>query len=974
MNLFDSIGLSTDPFSTSPNVDLFYPALEHRQCLEGLELAIRMKRGLSVIRGGIGVGKTTISRKLIQNFKDESDDFDFYLILDPKFESEIILLKHIIELFGVNDSAESVQDCRNIIENYLLKVGVEQGKTLVLIIDEGQNLPGEMLDVFRTLLNFETDEFKLLQLIIFGQPEMGNMIHKYPNFEDRISFDFEIGPISLEDMRGMINHRIEITGGQAGSWFNEKALLKIHKNTQGYPRKVTQLCHQLLLTMISEEKTIINDEMVQRVISGKIDTGGLLKQKKKNYNEIAVNKLLDVLRKDDEPPKKIQKTLLEETKDDDDDDEWIGGEQPTDPMANEAVAQKDFENEIIDDLQDSAVTETTPEKPASDKFLSEQEKEPSLTGRNYFNIEDDILPGQGSHPTYIGKAIYDSIPVDKTYAGLDVDNGRMTSVVINEKSNTKKLLAYNLHFSSDRNLDATDHPDQFKSDCMLVMEGLDDDLANYGDDYKQPVKSLINRDAIAITINSDKAQLHLIDVPKENQKEKKQIIEWTIKKEVTFPLENSVLDYVKGKQNSFRVGVAENEFLQNVGDKLNEIEWSIRAWYPLAQSVHNAFIWSYQEHQKKDTIIIHFGEKNSLIMCCSKLEIKLVRPLFIGVQSLHDSLIDNGIDVVAWSQREKFQVPESFLRSMGFAADAGEYDDIFRPVFDSWRQEIDRTVNGIRKNVKISDETEILLSGSAGQITHLDKFVEGSMGLNTNFLNPLRNLAIHDDIETEFTKFHPAVLTASIGSALHLNNSVNVLPKSFKQEEILRWANRFGMVSSAAAVVLFFGITLSTKLSINSMKSEIEPMQKENNQLSYVEERHSALKENKVNVEQQMEVLSYDTEYFQRILAINKFLSYYTPKEIIINELNFQEGWEIQAYKKVGRDLVKVVKKEDEHLRIVRLAGNVSSNSILLNDHFSSFVSTLEESGLFQNVEIMSQASKAGLGRDNLQFELKCVI
>ena len=176
------------------------------------------------------------------------------------------------------------------------------------------------------------------------------------------------------------------------------------------------------------------------------------------------------------------------------------------------------------------------------------------------------------------------------------------------------------------------------------------------------------------------------------------------------------------------------------------------------------------------------------------------------------------------------------------------------------------------------------------------------------------------------------------------------------------------------SLITFFGITLSTKLSINSMKAEIEPMQKENNQLSYVEERHSALKENKVNVEQQMEVLSYDTEYFQRILAINKFLSYYTPKEIIINELNFQEGWEIQAYKKVGRDLVKVVKKEDEHLRIVRLAGNVSSNSILLNDHFSSFVSTLEESGLFQNVEIMSQASKAGLGRDNLQFELKCVI
>ena len=151
-------------------------------------------------------------------------------------------------------------------------------------------------------------------------------------------------------------------------------------------------------------------------------------------------------------------------------------------------------------------------------------------------------------------------------------------------------------------------------------------------------------------------------------------------------------------------------------------------------------------------------------------------------------------------------------------------------------------------------------------------------------------------------------------------------------------------------------------------------MQEENDELSYVEKRHESLKDNKNSVIQQMQVLSYDIDYFDRILAINKFLSYYTPKEVIINELNFQEGWEIQAYKKIGRDLVKVVRKEDEDLRVVRLAGNVNSNSILLDDHFNNFVSTLEESGLFQNIEVMSQASKIGLGNDNLQFELKCVI
>ena len=158
-------------------------------------------------------------------------------------------------------------------ENYLLRVGLEQGKTLVLIVDEGQNLPGDMLDVFRTLLNFETDEFKLLQLIIFGQPEISRIIKDYPNFEDRIIFNFELGPISLEDTKGMIHHRINVTGGQKKNWFTDESIIKIHKNTQGYPRKITLLCHQSLLIMMSENKESISEEMVSKAMS-KV-TGGM---------------------------------------------------------------------------------------------------------------------------------------------------------------------------------------------------------------------------------------------------------------------------------------------------------------------------------------------------------------------------------------------------------------------------------------------------------------------------------------------------------------------------------------------------------------------------------------------------------------------------------------------------------------------------------------------------------------------------
>ena len=972
MNLFDSIGLTSDPFSTSPNVDLFYPAVEHRQCLEGLELAIRMRRGLSVIRGGIGVGKTTISRKLIQNFKDESDDFDFYLILDPKFESEIILLKHIIELFGVNNSAESVQECRNIIENHLLKVGVEQGKTLVLIIDEGQNLPGEMLDVFRTLLNFETDEFKLLQLIIFGQPEMGTMIHKYPNFEDRISFDFEIGPISIDDMRGMIDHRIEITGGRIGSWFNERALVKIHKNTQGYPRKVTQLCHQLLLTMISEEKDQINDEMVQRVISGKIDTGGLLQQKKKNYNEIAVNKLLDVLRKDDVGNDVNDPEAIAE-----DEDDWIGGGDPSD---EKTASTNDYDNT-------DTKTELPEDKPLKQTTLTEPETkivsatpDSNLIGNEVeeaSNLEDlvnDFLPTQGKYPPNIKTSILSKLPIDKTYVGMHIDSGKISSCVIYEDKEVKTLLAVDIFSDQNRSLSLIDMPDEFNESCQEAMAILDTKMSHYEDRYGTASKSVESRDTLALTVDNDRMMLKLVDVPKENQKEKKQIIEWSIKKDLQFPIEESILSFESAKGNTFRVGIGETTTLNSICDGLNRLDYGLRSLYPLAQTVYNAFIWSYPENQKKDTIIINIGERNSLILGCLRSELKTVKPLFIGLQSLTDAIRDNGLSIEEWSNRKNYQVPETFLRSLGHKAEAGEHDDILRPVFDSWRQELDRTVNGIRKEFKISKETEVLLCGSAGDIQYLDKYIEGIMGLNTRILNPFRNLAIPHDLDLEDIGCHPSSLTASIGSALHLDKSVNLLPKNKKVEETLRWVNRFGMVTAAAALVFFIGISISTKLSINSIRSDLEPMQQENNELSYVEERHGLLKENKNSVIQQMQVLSYDIDYFDRILAINKFLSYYTPKEVIINELNFQEGWEIQAYKKIGRDLVKIVRKEDEDLRVVRLAGNVNSNSILLDDHFNNFVSTLEESGLFQNIEIMSQASKVGLGNDNLQFELKCVI
>jgi len=423
------------------------------------------------------------------------------------------------------------------------------------------------------------------------------------------------------------------------------------------------------------------------------------------------------------------------------------------------------------------------------------------------------------------------------------------------------------------------------------------------------------------------------------------------------------------------VGIGDNKALSETSALLNELDWEIRWWHPTAQSVYNAFIWNYPDHRQKSTLILHIGENTSLILGCVRGKIQVLIQLHIGVQSLTDALRDQGHSTENWDKRDEFQVSESFIRAIGEKVDKGKYDDIFRPVFDGWRQEIDRTINSIRKSFAISNDTEVLLSGSAGDILHLDKFIGGILGLNTHFLNPIRNLAFSpSEDDRDNIPFHPTLLTAAIGSGLTLSGSVNVMPATLKINEIFRWANRISIPVAAALLVILIGITGTTKVDFNTINSGIQPLKEETSDLSYVQEEHTLLTKNKKNVQEQLELLNYDTEYFQHILAITRFLSYNTPKEITMDNVSYQQGWEVKIFKKMGRDLVQLVEMEDEDKRTLRMAGVVKANAALKDRYFNNFISTLENSELFQSVKVIFQNSQANMGSDRLQFEIKCII
>ena len=270
------LGFEKEPFSTSPDPDFFYLSKEHESALANILIELRLKRGLSVILGDVGTGKTTLSRKLIQELKDRPD-FIFHIILDPSFESEELFLTSLAKNFEINinnDPLVGIVALREGLERFLFQKGVTENKTVTLIIDEAQKLNESSLEVLRVLLNYETNEFKLIQLVLLGQLELHAKITDIANFFDRISFKYTLNPLDFEETREMIEFRLKQAGYSANMHlFLDDAIKEVHQYTRGYPRRITMLCHRALKTLVLKNKFVIDAVLIQEIINEEIKSG-----------------------------------------------------------------------------------------------------------------------------------------------------------------------------------------------------------------------------------------------------------------------------------------------------------------------------------------------------------------------------------------------------------------------------------------------------------------------------------------------------------------------------------------------------------------------------------------------------------------------------------------------------------------------------------------------------------------------------
>lgn len=267
MNYFRTLGLEKDPFGTSPDPNFLFASPAHQIALKRLEIAVKLRRGLSVIYGEVGTGKTTVSRALIRKLAGDKS-ISCHILLDPHYPSAFQFLLALLSSFGIRQRARSLAQARKLLNDFLFETGAADGKNIVLIIDEGQELGTAQLELLRVLLNYETNEAKLLQLVVFAQPELKAKIAARPNLDDRVALRYSLRPLTPEETRGLIEFRLQKAGCTAEvPIFTTGAMERIHAVTGGLPRKINMLCHDTLVNLVIQDRTTADAEFIDEVLS-----------------------------------------------------------------------------------------------------------------------------------------------------------------------------------------------------------------------------------------------------------------------------------------------------------------------------------------------------------------------------------------------------------------------------------------------------------------------------------------------------------------------------------------------------------------------------------------------------------------------------------------------------------------------------------------------------------------------------------
>ena len=257
------LGLKASPFELTVDPSYLYISPSHREVLANLVYGIQEKKGIIVVTGEVGTGKTTLLHTLLENLDAQvKTAFVSY----PKLSFQDIL-HYALEEFGIQAAHATTAQRLIRLKKFLIDQH-NKGETTVLIIDEAQNLPFTLLEDIRMLSNLETAGAKLLQIVLVGQPELQRKLHEpcLRQLRQRIGASCETHPLSEAETRDYVWHRFTIAGGDAQAVFPQRTIKAIHAYTGGLPRLINSVCDKALLVGYVEEQRQMSPGIVRQVV------------------------------------------------------------------------------------------------------------------------------------------------------------------------------------------------------------------------------------------------------------------------------------------------------------------------------------------------------------------------------------------------------------------------------------------------------------------------------------------------------------------------------------------------------------------------------------------------------------------------------------------------------------------------------------------------------------------------------------
>lgn len=259
-------GLQEAPFGLTPNTGFYYGLPPHEEALQVLNWALAQGEGFIKVTGEVGTGKTLLCRKLLSELGSEAHPVRLAWLPNPHLTPAELRTALALELgLSVREGAEL--DLTDRIHRHLISLH-QQGSRVVVLIDEAQALPDETLEAIRLFGNLETESNKLLQIVLFGQPELDTRLAKphLRQLRQRIGFSYCLRPLRFDETRAYLEHRLQVSGYRGAPLFAGRAMRLLWRASRGIPRLINILAQKCLMLAYGQGARQIDSRLVRLAI------------------------------------------------------------------------------------------------------------------------------------------------------------------------------------------------------------------------------------------------------------------------------------------------------------------------------------------------------------------------------------------------------------------------------------------------------------------------------------------------------------------------------------------------------------------------------------------------------------------------------------------------------------------------------------------------------------------------------------